>query len=128
MVYSRALVGIVHEINIALENFRIELQRVLDHVAIIRVLFIAQHVNERAVVHAMHAQRSHEISFEQPEGFRKEEGARSFGRAPIHHLAPELVWYGRVEFRLGESMLSTRRNRAAGSRNGIPKPLVMLLG
>src|SRR5579859_5709147 len=67
LVYRGALVGIVHEVDVALENLWIELDGVPDYLAIVRVLFVTQHIHERAVVHAMHAQRTNEISFEEPE-------------------------------------------------------------
>ena len=40
------LIGIVHEVDVALENLRVKLQRVLDGEAILGIVFVAQHVHE----------------------------------------------------------------------------------
>jgi hypothetical protein len=80
LVDRGALVGIVHEVDVALENLRIELDGVLDDEPIVRVLLVAQHVHEGAVVHAMHAERANEVAFEQPEGFGQQQRAGSLSR------------------------------------------------
>ena len=68
---GRFLVRVVHEVDITLQNLRIELKRILDGEAIFIIVFVAQHVHERRVVDTMHAKRADEISFHQPEGFGK---------------------------------------------------------
>ncbi len=66
------LIRVTHEIDIPFENLRVELQRILDRGAIFGIIFVAQHVHERGVVHAVHSQRADEIPFEQPERFGKQ--------------------------------------------------------
>ena len=106
MIHGSALVRIIHEVDIALEDFRIEFERILDHTPVIRVLFVAQHVHEGAVVDAMHAQRAHEVSLEQPKSFGEQQSSRRFCSASIHYLAPEFVRHRRIKLRLGKSVLS----------------------
>ena len=46
LLHGRLFIGVVHEINIALENFRIKFQRVFNQGAVAGIVFIAQHVHE----------------------------------------------------------------------------------
>ena len=128
LVHRCALVGIIHEVHVALENLGIEFDGVLDYVSVVRVLLVAQHVHEGAVVYAMHPERAHEISFEEPKGFGQKQRAGSLRSTAIDHLAPEFVGDGGIELGLGEPVLGTRRDRPAGSRGWIPQALIVLLG
>ena len=116
LIHRRALVGIVHEVDVALQDLRIKLQRILDQDAIFGVIFIAHHVHEGAVVHAMHAQRAHKIAFHQPERFGQQQRVRGFHRHAIDHLAPEFLRHERIEFGFGHG----RVQRAMGSRRRCP--------
>src|ERR1700722_11506697 len=49
-----ALIRVAHEVDVTFQNVGIELDRFLKIGSVFRILFIAQHVHERAVVHAMH--------------------------------------------------------------------------
>src|SRR6185312_14710620 len=62
LIDRRALVGIVHEIYVALQYLRIELQGLLYHATVVGILLVTQHVHERAVIDTMHPQRPYEIS------------------------------------------------------------------
>ena len=83
-------IGVVHEVDVTLENLRVELQRVLDRHAILGVIFVAQHVHERGVVDAVHPQRADEVAFHQPEGFGEQQRIGDFRCDTVHDLAPEL--------------------------------------
>ena len=121
-------IGVVHEVDVALEDLRIELERVLDRQAILGVVFVAQHVHERRVVDAVHAQRADKISFHQPEGFGQQQRIGDFGRDAVHDLAPELLRDGRVELGPGHAMLGPGWDRATRAGFGEPQALDMLLG
>src|SRR6185369_3724874 len=121
------LVGIVHEVDVALENVGIELEGVLDYAAIVGVLLVAQHIHECAVVDAMHTESANEVAFHEPEGFGKEKSAGDFTGNAIDDLAPEFDGHGGIKFRLGKSVLGARWNGAAGTGLGEPETLVVLL-
>ena len=91
LIDGGALVGIAHEVDVALHDVRIELQRVLDDRAVLGVVLVAQHDHEGAVVDAMHAQGADEVALHEPEGLGQQQRAGNFGGHAIHHLAPELV-------------------------------------
>ena len=44
----RLLVGVVHEVDVALEDLGVELEGLLEHLAVARVVLVAEHVHERA--------------------------------------------------------------------------------
>src|ERR1700685_3932875 len=50
LINRGALIGIAHEVNVTLEDIRIEFNGVLDDRAILCILLIAHHVHEGAVV------------------------------------------------------------------------------
>ena len=62
LIDGRALVGIAHEVHVALHDVGVELQRVLDDRTVLGVVLVAQHHHEGAVVNAMHAQRANEVA------------------------------------------------------------------
>ena len=128
LVHRRPLVGVAHEVDVALEHFRIELQGVLDHRAVIGVLLVTQHVHERAVVHAVHAEGADEEALHHPERLGEQQRIGSLRRHPIHDFAPELDRHGGVELGLGEPVFSPRRDRAAAPRLREPQSLVVALG
>ena len=91
LVDSGALVGVGHEVDVALHNVGIELDGLLEVAAVLGVLLVAQHVHEGGVVDAMHAEGADEVAFEQPEGLGEEQGAGDLGGDAVDDLAPELV-------------------------------------
>ncbi len=127
LVNRRPLIRVRHEVHIPLQNVRIELNRLLQIAAILRILLIAQHVHERRVVHAMHAQRAHKIPFEQPERLRQQQRSRHLRRHAVHHLAPELMRHQRIELFLRHRIFRARRNRSARPGQRKPQPLHMPL-
>ena len=110
------LVGVAHEVDVALEDLRVELDGLLDRLPVARRVLVAEHVHERAVVDAVHAERPDEVALEQPEGLGQQERAGDLRGDPVDHLAPELDRHPRVELRLGQRVLGTRRDPAAGAR------------
>ena len=128
LIDGRALVGIAHEVHVALHDVGVELQRVLDDRAVLGVVLVAQHHHEGAVVNAMHAQRANEVALHQPEGLGQQQRARHFGGHAIHHLAPELMRHGLIELGLAHAVLGARRNCAARSRPRKPQPVKVPLG
>ena len=52
------LVGVAHEVDVALEDLRVELEGLLDDLPVARAVLVAEHVHERAVVDAVHARAS----------------------------------------------------------------------
>ncbi len=113
-----SLVGVVHEVHVALQDLGVELERVLDDRAVLGVVLVAQHVHKGAVVDPVHAQRADEIALQQPEGLGQEQGVGRFGRHPVHHLAPELVGHGRVELLFGQAVFRPGGDGAAAARLG----------
>src|SRR5438270_258339 len=117
LVYGGALVRIVHEVDVAIENLGIELDGVFEHAAVVRVLLVAQHVHKGAVVDPMHAERANKISLEQPKSLGEQKRARSLGSAPIDDFTPEFIWHSCVELGLAEAMFGARGYRPASAWN-----------
>ena len=111
LVDRRALVRVVHEVDVALQDLRVELERVLDDQPVLGVLLVAQHVHERAVVDAVHAQRADEVALHQPEGLGQQQRVGRFCRDAVDDLAPELDGH-----RASKSLLRMRVLGAAGDR------------
>ena len=108
------LVRVVHEVDVALEDLRVELQGLLEHAPVACVVLVAEHVHERAVVDAVHAQGPDEVALQHPEGLGEEQRVRDLSRDPVHDLAPELLGHGRVEGGLGHrAEFGARRDPAA---------------
>ena len=118
------LVRVVHEVHVALEDLRIELQGVPQDPPVLVVVLVAEHVHERAVVDAVHAERPHEVALEHPERLGQEQGVRHLRGDPVHDLAPELLGHGGVELRRGHrAVLGTRRDGLATlARGREPQP------
>jgi len=123
LVDGRTLVGIVHKVHVPLEDARVELECVLDYQAILGVLFIAQHVHEGRVVHPVHAERTHEIAFHQPECLGEKQRVRRFLRRTVDDFPPELGRHAGVELLTGQPMLGARGDSAAAPRLRVPQPL-----
>ncbi len=128
LINRRALVGVGHEVHIALQDVRVELNRLLQIAAILGVFFVAQHVHKRGVIHAMHAQRAYEVALQHPEGLRQQQRARHLNGNTVHHLTPELRRHNRVELLIRHRIFSTRRDGPAHTRQREPQPLHMALG
>ena len=128
LVDRGALVGIAHEIDVALHDVGIELEGVLDDRAVLGVLLVAHHVHEGAVVDAMHAEGANEVALHEPEGLSKEQRAGNFGGNPIDNLAPELVGHAAVEVRLAHAIFGARGDGAARARAGKPEAMKVALG
>ena len=120
LVDGGALVGIAHEVDVALHDVGIELEGVLEDGAVLGVVFVAQHDHEGAVVDAVHAEGADEIAFHEPEGLGEEQGAGDFGGDAIDDVAPELVGHEGVEFGLGHAGFGARGDGAAGAGHGKP--------
>ena len=110
LINRGTLVGIAHEVHVALEDVGIEFDRVLDDGTVLRILLVAQHVHEGAVVDAMHAEGADEVAFEEPEGFSEEEGAGDFRGDTVDDFAPKFVGHGGVELLLGHGAFSAGRD------------------
>ena len=114
-----ALVGVVHEVDVALQDLRIELERVLHDLAILGVLLVAQHVHEGAVVDAVHPQRPDEVAFHQPERLGQQQRVRAprrpRGRRP---RARTRLGIAASNCSLRHAVLGARRDGAARARLG----------
>ena len=128
LVNSRALVRVAHEVDIALHDVRIELQRVLDDRTILGVVLVAQHDHEGAVIDTVHAQCANEVAFHHPEGFGQKQCAGNLGGHAVHHLAPKLVRHRPVEIGPAHARFGARRNGAAISGCRKPEALHVALG
>ena len=128
LVNRGALIGIAHEVDVALHDVGIELEGVLDDGAVLGVFLVAHHVHEGAVVDAMHAEGANEVAFHEPEGLGEQQRAGNFGGDAIDDLAPELVGHAAVEFRLAHAVFGARRNGAAGAGTGKPEAMKVALG
>ena len=120
LIGRRAFVGVAHEIDIALQDVWIKLNRLLEIRPVLGILFIAQHVHEGAVIHTVHPQRADEISLQQPESLRQQERSRNLCGDPVDYLSPELVRHQRIEFLLRHRVFRPRRNGPANARQGEP--------
>ena len=91
------LIGVVHEVHEALENFRLIAEGVFDCFAVFPILLVFKHVHERAVIHSVHSQSPDEVALHHPERLGKEEGVRQFLVDPIDDLPPEFIGNQAVE-------------------------------
>ena len=128
LVDCRALVGIAHEVDVALHDVGIELERVLDDRAVLGVVLVAQHDHEGAVVDAVHAEGADEVAFHEPEGLGQQQRAGDFGGDAIDNLAPEFVRHAAVEFGLAHAVLGARGDGAAGAGTRKPEAVKVALG
>ncbi len=128
LLERRLFVRVGHEVDVALEDLGVELDGLADDLAVAGPVLVAEHVHERAVVHAVHAQGADEVALEQPERLGQQERAGDLGRHSIHDLAPELDRHARVELGPGDGVLGARRDAAAASRFRPPQPLDVLPG
>ena len=122
------LVGVAHEVDVALEDLRVELDGLLDHLPVAGAVLVAEHVHERAVVDAVHAERPDEVALEQPERLGQQERVRDLGGHPVDDLAPELDRHAPVELGLRDGVLGARRDAAGRPGLRPPQPLDVLLG
>ncbi len=128
LVDGRALVRVVHEVHVPLQDLRVELQRVAHHAPVVRVLLVAQHVHERAVVDPVHPERPDEVPLHQPERLGQEQRVRRLRGHAVDHLAPELDRHPLVELGPRQAVLGPGGDGASGAGLGEPEPLVVLLG
>ena len=128
LVDGGTLVGVAHEVDVALQNVGIELDGLLKVGAVLGVLLVAQHVHEGGVVDAMHAESAHKVALEQPEGLGQQEGSGDLGGDAIHHLAPELVGHQRVELLLRHRILRARWDGAPRAGQREPEALNVAFG
>ena len=116
------LVRVVHEVDEALQDLRLEVEDVLDRLAILVVLLALQHVHECRVVDTVHAQRADEVALHHPERLGEKQGV---GRARLHRvddLAPELEGEDAVELLLRHRVIRARGNGAAAAGQREPEP------
>ena len=85
------LVGVRQEVHEPAEDRRVELERVAHDLAVARVVLVAEHVHERRVVDAVHAEGPDEVALEQPERLGEEQRPGRLGGDPVDDLAPELL-------------------------------------
>ncbi len=123
LVDRRALVRVRHEVDVALHDAGVELQRVLEHLAVVRVVLVAQHDHESRVIDPVHAQRADEVALHQPERLGQQQRAGDLARHAVDDLAPELLRDRRVEGGGGHGGLRAGGDRAARARRGEPQPL-----
>ncbi len=128
LIHRGALIGVVHEVDEALEDFRLKFEGVLHDGAVLGVVFVAQQVHEGAVIHAVHAQGAHEIAFHQPERLGQQQGVGGFHGGTVHHLTPEFNRHEGIKLRAGEAVFGAGGDIAAGAGFGEPQALIMLLG
>ena len=129
LVDGGALVGIAHEVDVALHDVGIEFEGVLDDGAVLGVFFVAQHVHEGAVVDAMHAEGADEVAFHEPEGFGEQQRAGDFGGDAVDDLAPEFVGHERGRtLPVAHAVFGARRDGAAGAGAGKPEAVKVALG
>ena len=128
LINRRALIGIAHEVDVALHDVGIEFEGVLDNRAVVGVVFVAEHDHEGAVIDAVHAEGAYEVAFHEPEGLGEEQGAGNFGGDAIDDFAPEFVGHEAVEFLLVHAVFSTRGDGAAGAGTGEPEAMEVALG
>ena len=128
LVNCRSFIRIAHEVHVALHDVGIELESVLDDRAVLGILLVAQHLHERAVVDAMHAQGADKVALHQPESLGQQQRSGHLGGHAIHHFAPEFVRHVLVEFGLAHAVFGARWNGAARARPRKPQPMKMPLG
>ena len=61
------LVGIVHEVYVPFENFRVKFDRVFNCTPVFIVFLAFEHVHESGVVHPVHSKRTDKVTFHHPE-------------------------------------------------------------
>ena len=120
----RLLVGVAHEVDVALEDLRVEFERLLDDLAVAGAVLVAEHVHERAVVDAVHPERPDEIALEHPERLGEQERARAPrrrpGRRPRARTRPASACRTRAS--------GWRARRATGSRHRSRAPATTAAG
>ena len=112
------LVRVAHEVDVALEDLRVELDGLLDDLPVARPVLVAEHVHERAVVDAMHAEGPDEVALEQPERLGQQERAGYLLRRPDRR--PRARTRAASGGRTPPS--GSRARRATGSAAGSPAP------
>ena len=117
------LVGVVHEVDEALEDLGVELEGLAHDLPVVGVAFVPQQVHERAVVHAVHAEGPDEVALHEPERLGEEERAGRLGRDPIDDVAPELGGHRAVEVALRHRLLGAGGDRAAVPGQRMPQAL-----
>ena len=128
LVDGGVFVGVVHEIDKAFEDLRVELEGVLHDRAVLGVVLVAQHIHEGAVVDAVHAQGAHEVAFHQPEGFGQEQRVGHLLGNAVDHLTPELTGNSWLNSALGHAVFGAGGNVAAAARLREPEPLEVFFG
>ncbi len=128
LIHRRALIGVVHEIDKAFEDFRLEFQSVFDQFAVIGVFFVAQHVHKSAVVHTVHAQRTDKITFHQPERFSQQQRVWYLSGDAVNDLTPELDRERLFKLLLRKGMISAGGDGASGAGLRKPEALEMTFG
>ena len=128
LVNCRAFIGIRHEVNVTLEDVRIELNSFFDDITVLGVLLVAQHVHEGRVVDAVHAEGADEVALHEPESFGQQQRAGDFGGDAVDHLAPELMRHALVELGLRHGVLGAGGDGAGGAGAGEPEAMEVSLG
>ena len=115
-------VGIVEEVDKALEHLRIEAQRIFYRIAVFLIFFFFEHIHERAVVDAVHTECADEVAFHHPKCFGKQQRVRNFGCDPVDDFPPKFVGNRTIEFFRRKSAFTPRRDITSVPRRGIPQP------
>ena len=124
---GRLLIGVVHEVHVALEDLRLEDKRVLYSQPVLLVLLILEHVHERGVVDPVHSECSHEVAFHHPESLCEKQCVRNFLSDPVNDLSPEFLRDSPVELLVGHGVSRSSCDISAAARFGVPESLDMSL-
>ena len=122
----RFFIGVVHEVDISLQNLRVKIDCVFDRLAIFVIFFFFEHVHERRIVDSVHSERSREVAFHHPERFGEQKRVGNFLRNTVNDLAPEFVRNSVFKFLCGEREFASGRNVAAFSWLRVPQSLDVL--
>ena len=122
------LIGVAHEVDVALEDLGVEFEGLAHQPSVAGAVLVAEHVHERAVVDAVHAEGAHEIALEHPERLGQEERVGHLGRDPVDDLAPELDRHARIELGLAHGVRGAGRDAVAGPGLRPPQPSDVALG
>ena len=122
------LVGVAHEVDVALEDLGVELEGLAHQPSVAGAVLVTEHVHERAVVDAVHAECPHEVALEHPERLGQQERVGHLGGDPVDDLAPELDRHARIELGLAHGVLGAGRDAVAGPGLRPPQPPDVSLG
>ena len=125
LCHSSFFIGIVHEVHVTFQNFRVEFQCLFNDIAVFGVFFIFQHIHECAVVNAVHAQGTNKIAFHEPESFCEQQRIGNFFSDAVNNFTPEFFGNLCIKISFGFSAFRPGRDIAACPGFGKPQSLQM---